>query len=357
MHAHITFSRLLPLMALCFLRLTAPDGALQAQSWTASYFHGLQALQKKQWDQAILQFSEAINAHPASQSDVHAAGRQSFDYYPYLYRGIAYYQSGDLQNARADLLHEDELGQVPGGALDAKAAQLLSHFLPLVKDLKRKGPFVEGMQLFNEKDYKGAIEKFSKVPATSPRFDEAKNFSALAQDEINKSAAASANAGKSQHAQRHEPAKPTPPAVDASSQTLYRDAVTLYDAGKLREAKGKFQELKIREFAGVDVEKYLADIVAVEERTLMGVTAYLEGDYALAITQLGSCARAESDNPHIYAFLAYSCAAKFLLSGRQDTALSRQAWDSYARLQRLAPSYAASTRFISPGIIAFLRKE
>jgi len=353
-----TFSswRTCSFIAVGILLLGGWTSRLQAQQWTVSYFRGLQALKEKQWDQAILRLSEAIDAHPASQAEVHSPGRQPFDYYPYLYRGIAHYQNGDRQKARTDLLHEDELGEVSRGTRDTKAPDLLKQFLPLVKDQKRQAPFAEGMRLFNDKDYRGAIEKFGQVPATSPRYGQAKNFITLAGEEIRKIDEAAAAAEKAQKT-RHLAAKPKPPAFDTSSQTLYRDAVSLYNAGKLRGAKRKFQELKIREFPNPDIEKYLLDIATLEEKTLMGVTAYLEGDYPLAITQLGECAKTQSDNPHVYAYLAFACAAKYLMTARGDTALSRQSRDAFNRLRSVAPSYAPDIRFVSPGIIAFLKGE
>lgn len=350
-------SRLRAFIALGILLGAGGARTLQAQPWGVSYFHGLQALNKKQWDQAILLLSNAINAHPASQAEVRNPGWQNFDYYPYLYRGIAYFQSGDMQKARSDLVHEDELGEVSRGTRDTKAAELLKQFLPLVKDQKHPAPFIEGMRLFNEKDFHGAIEKFGQVPATSPRYDEAKSFIALAQEELRKNDEAAAAAEKAQKARHLAAAKPKTPAIDTSSQTLYRDAVTLYNAGKLGGAKRKFQELKIREFTNPEIEKYLLDIATVEEKTLMGVSAYLEGDYQLAISQLTECAKTQSDNPHLYAFLAYSCAARYLITGRRDTSISRQARDAFSRLKGVAPSYTAPTRFVSPGIISFLKGE
>jgi len=328
---------------------------LNAQPWAVDYFHGLQSLKNKQWDQAILQLSDAINAHPKSESEVHVRGWQYFDYYPYVYRGIAYYQNGDHPKAGVDFKHEQELGEVFHGTRDTKAAELLKQFLPLVNEQKHPAPFVEGMRLFNEKDYKGAIEKFGQVPATSPRYDEAKNFIALAQDEVQKldrSAAAQA-----QKPRRPAPARPSPPAVDTSGQTILRDAVDLYNAGKLRGAKSKLELLRVRGITNPESERYMSEIASTEEKTLMGVTAYLEGEYAMAAGQLAQCARSQSDNPHIFAFLAYSCAANYLVTGAKDTSLVRQARDAYRRLQSLAPAYAPDMRYVSPGIIAFLKGD
>jgi outer membrane protein assembly factor BamD (BamD/ComL family) len=344
-------------IVLGFLIGAGGAGELSAQQWALSYFRGLQSLKNKQWDQAIRQLSNTINAHPASESEVHFRAWQPFDYYPYLYRGIAYYQNGDRVNAGADLKHEQELGEVNRGTRDTKAAGLLKEFLPLMNEQKRAAPFVEGMRLFNEKDYRGAIQKFGQVPATSPRYDEAKNFIALAQEEIRKldrSAAASTQAEK---ARRLAAVKPSPPAADTSNRTALRNAVDLYNAGKFREAKRRLEELRIKGITSPESERYMSEIAATEEKTLMGVTAYCEGDYAMAAGQLAQCARSQSDNPHIFAYLAYSCAANYLVTGQKDTSLARQARDAYRRLQSLSPSYAPDMRYVSPGIVAFLKGE
>ncbi len=352
--------------ALSFMRIAATlvlviiaggSCRLSAQPWALSYFRGLQSLKNKQWDQAIQQLSNAINAHPASESEVHFRAWQPFDYYPYLYRGVAYYQNGDHTNAGTDLRHEQELGEISRGTRDTKAVGLLKEFLPLVNDKKHPAPFVEGMHLFNEKDYRGAIQKFGQVPATSPRYDEAKNFISLAQDEMRKLDISAAAAAQAQKARRLAVTKPSPPAVDTSGQTILHKAVDLYNAGKFRSAKRKLEELKIRGITSTESERCLSEIASTEEITLMGVTAYLEGDYAMAAGQLAQCARSQSDNPHIFAYLAYSCAANYLVTGEKDTSLARQARDAYRRLQSLAPSYVPDMRYVSPGIIAFLKGE
>ncbi len=171
---------------------------------------------------------------------------------------------------------------------------------------------------------------------------------------LDRSAVAAAQAQK---ARRPAAAKPSPPAVDTSSQTILQEAVDLYNAGKFRSAKRKLEELKIRGITSTESERCLSEIASTEEITLMGVTAYLEGDYAMAAGQLAQCARSQSDNPHIFAYLAYSCAANYLVTGEKDTSLVRQARDAYRRLQSLAPSYAPDMRYVSPGIIAFLKGE
>ncbi|HUI64517.1 MAG TPA: hypothetical protein VL126_06735, partial [Bacteroidota bacterium] len=197
--------------------------------------------------------------------------------------------------------------------------------------------------------------KFSKVPPSSPRYQDAQRYLGIAKDELKKieQAAAREKAAKARLSVV-APKKPQVAAPDTALQSMFRLAVTSYNNGMIRDAKRRFQELKVRGFASPDLEKYLLNIESVEEKTLMGVTAYLEGDYTLAVSQLTECSKIQTDNPHVYAFLAYACAAKCLLTPSRDPSLRRAALDAFARLRRISPAYSTDTRFVSPAVVDFL---
>jgi len=328
---------------------------LYAQHWTVSYLRGLAAVRNENWAQAIQQLSSAIDEHPQSELEVHIFGRQYFDYFPYLYRGLAYLKAGEPNKARSDIQHENQIGLVPQSLRDQKAAQVLKECLDALGDQKQQGPWAEGMRLFNDEDYQGAIEKFSKVPPASPRYQDAQRYLGIAKDEQKKIEQAAA---REKAAKARPPVavakKPQVAAPDTALQSMFRLAVAAYDNGTIRGAKRSFQELKVRGFAHPDLEKYLLNIESVEEKTLMGVTAYLEGEYTLAISQLTECSKIQSDNPHVYAFLAYSCAAKCLLTPGRDPSLRRAALDAFGRLRRISPAYSTDPRFVSPAVVDLL---
>lgn len=211
------------------------------------------------------------------------------------------------------------------------------------------------MKLFNEEDYQGAIEKFEQVPPSSPRFQNAQRYLGIAKDEQRKVAEASrarerALKGPAQHA---APRKP-----QTSGYGLGVDVPACGPPHTMRawswrrntaSKNSKSENLRIPILRST----YSASSLW-RKKTLMGVTAYLEGDYTVAISQLRECSKTQADNPHLYTFLAYSCAAKCLLAPHRDASLRRAALEAFGHLRRISPGYTTNTRFVSPSVLEFL---
>jgi hypothetical protein len=146
----------------------------------------------------------------------------------------------------------------------------------------------------------------------------------------------------------------TAPPPDTTNLVMFRDGVALLNGGKIGLAKGKFTGLKQREPAYPGLETQLQAIGGIEEQARRGIAAFLEGEYQQAIDQLREPSQKGNDNPHVYAFLACSYAAQYLLAGAEDRTMRQNAVDTFARTKQVDGSYALDSKLISPRIITLL---
>ncbi|MEW6511258.1 MAG: hypothetical protein AB1428_09895 [Bacteroidota bacterium] len=404
-------------VSLCLCALLLPQ-SLHAQEWYVSYEKGLDAVKNQQWQEAVRYLSDAIAEQDESKASKRTYGMQFIDYFPYVYRGVAYYRLGDRAKALADLEKAEGESSVPTASNDATAAKLLRDYLDL---LRKPAPtpqtdaaFAEGVRLYNQRDYKGAIAKLQEVSNTSPRYADAGRYIKLADTELKKAEAAADLKDKKDRAEKafatgvqyfnqknldqaeeafqsvlqldatradarrylgritdlrrsaaptataqRETAKETPhtsapPAVDTTAQMFFRQAVALFTGGKIGEAKAQFQSLRRTDPSNGEIGTYLQSIADIESKTRKGIAAYFEGDYQKAIDQLTEAGKARSDSPTLYAFLACSYAAQYLLTGEDDGALRRNAVDAFGRTKQMDAGYVLDGKFISPRIIAML---
>ena len=408
---------------------------LHADHWYESYGKGLEAFRHQQWQDAVRYLSEAIDDKSESKANTRTYGLEFIDYFPYVYRGVAYYKLGDRAKAQTDLEKAQAEGVVQDADKDTQAQTLLSEYLGLVrKSTANATPaanpppaapatdpnFTEGLKLFKQKDYTNAVAKFSAVPDNSPQSADAKRYIAQAQDALKaidlqraqkerkdkidkafaegksffdakdfdkaddrfttvlgldpsrsdaknyldkirkakeKASASVAVATKTPETPNEKPAPAAPPPADTSREVLFRDALGLFKSGKIVQAKEKFLALQAKDPSYPDLQKHLQSILQDEEKARRGIAAFLDGEYDLAIDQLNDASKNWTDSPKLYAFLACSYAAQFLLGGEEDKALRQNAIDTFDKTHAVDAHYALDEKLISPRIIALLRGQ
>jgi len=158
----------------------------KADEWYESYAKGLDSFRDQQWQQAINQFTEAINEKSDSRANAKTYGLHFIDYFPYVYRGVAYFKIGDKARALADLERAEREHVVGNARDDADAQQLLREYLDLARKSNAPQPdpnYADGLKLYNQKNYRDAIEKFKAVPESSPQRKDAVRYLGMAQEE------------------------------------------------------------------------------------------------------------------------------------------------------------------------------
>jgi tetratricopeptide (TPR) repeat protein len=158
----------------------------------------------------------------------------------------------------------------------------------------------------------------------------------------------------STHESVSEPAART---ADTSGSALFREAVALLNSGRIGQAKSAFQHVRAVAPRYPELEAYLGTIAAFEEKTHTGISAFFRGEYTEAIENLSATSKNGSDNPHVYAFLACSYAAEYLLAGAENGNLKKEAVAAFGKVKGIDPRYELDAELISPGIIALLKGE
>ena len=383
------------------LFLIVPTAFLRAQ-WYESYGEGLKAVKNQHWQQAVNHLTEALDAESDSKANKRMYGLQFIDYFPYLYRGIAYYKLGDLARARADLEKEKSQGAIEDARNDAEAPALLTEYLNLVQkpapqtaqqkapqnpaqnvppitvavppqtDLKKaqaaadqktkrdqvERAFSAGKAYFDRDDLDRAEEQFKNVLGLEPNHRGALEFVNRIQTARQKLAAAAARKKETPAPVSHAPLRTeSAPAADTAGSSLFKEAVALFNGGRISEAKSKFQSLQKISPSYPDLANYIGMIAGVENKVHMGIEAFVHGEYREAIERLSSSSRNGHDNPHVYAFLACSYAAEYLLAGAENRDLKKEALTAFGRVKGIDPRYELDPKLVSPGIIALLTGE
>ena len=393
--------------------LSVFNHTLRADEWYVSYEKGLDAVRKQQWEEALRHLNDAIADKPAPKANAKTYGLRFIDYFPYLYRGIAYYHLGNQAKALEDLGRSESVDQVHQASRDKNAERLLAEYLARTKKEKKEKPadtkFAEAVRLYNQKEYKKAIEQFQSVDKSSPQYPEAEKYIASAGLELKKAESAEAsrtlkervekelNAGVQFFHERNldkaeeqfklvlqldenrpearrylrkintiraEMAKPTskdlvrePPhtasqtAAQQTRDSVFREGVAFFNSGKLHQAKAVLLSLRRLDPSYPQVTTYLGKVTQIEEKTSNGIAAFFEGQYQQSIELLAEASTNNTDNPHMYAFLACAYAAKYFLMGAEDKDLHQSALLAFSKVKTINAAYKLDTRYISPRIV------
>src|SRR5688500_10536795 len=80
--------------------------------WFDDYDAGLKAAQKKDWAVVVQKMTAAIGKKPKENPRERTYGTQFIAYYPFYYRGVAYFHLGEFSKALADLEKTGGVGSV-----------------------------------------------------------------------------------------------------------------------------------------------------------------------------------------------------------------------------------------------------
>ena len=80
--------------------------------WYKHYSQAKEALAAGEWQEALAELDQAIERRPDPAAKTRTYGMNTTAYFPYLKRGIAYYQLGRLEAALREFETEEERGEV-----------------------------------------------------------------------------------------------------------------------------------------------------------------------------------------------------------------------------------------------------
>lgn len=348
-------------LPLLIMLLFVPSWLAFAQ-WYVSYEKGRTAVENKDWQQAVAHLNAAIDEDAESQTNKKTYGFVFIDYFPYLYRGIAYYRLGELDKARADLEKEKSDGAINDAERDKGAPALLAQYLDLLQKPAPQTAQQKPPPVVQEKTPRVVDQKLPGNSAvTAPPLSQKKTgdqASGNQKKETSGKPLAAATPPKENPPAPHESARESAvPSADTAGSAFFREGISLLNAGKIGGAKSAFRQVSAVAPGYPQLADYLGTIGSFEQKTHTGISAFFRGDYAGAIENLGPASKSVSDNPHVFAFLACSYAAQYLLAGAEDGKLKREAVEAFGRVKGIDPRYELDRDLISPGIIALLKGE
>lgn len=205
----------------------------RAAEWYVNYKNGLEAIRSQQWSAAISHFTEAINERGDERARARTVGVQFIDYFPYLYRGLAYAKSGNTTKALADFDRSEKQGEVFKASQDEEAQQILREYTSRLRTTAAgEAEFEQGRTLYRQKNFSAALEKFQAVPDNSPYSEEARRYVDLIQSELAKGQSATVDASRQKTADTR---------ATGRLETLFADGVRLFDRQQYERAEEKFR--------------------------------------------------------------------------------------------------------------------
>ena len=162
-------------LIIIFIFAVSPQ--VHAEEWYVNYEKGVDAVRNQLWQNAVNLLNDAIEERSDEKANAKTYGLRFIDYFPYLYRGIAYYHLGKTDLSRNDLQKSSQSGEVREGSNDRDAASLLDKYLKLVTSSPAVADKLsQALALFNKADYAAAISGFNEVLALDPANKEAKEY-------------------------------------------------------------------------------------------------------------------------------------------------------------------------------------
>lgn len=167
-----------------------------SELWYVHYDNAMKAIERSQWHAAIGELEEAIERKDDSSNRARTYGMRFITYMPYFYAGVAYYNLGDLENARRFLELEQRQGQIgrsdrlqrqfevllaaaaaPSANATAVASAARESRSRLAERMQR------GVDLFEAGDHEAALAEFGAVLVLDPENVEARQWEARVRTE------------------------------------------------------------------------------------------------------------------------------------------------------------------------------
>ena len=335
------------------------SSALELQAAKAFFDHyedGLKAARAEKWNEVVQHMSAAIAMEPKEQARARTYGAGFIAYHPYYYRGVAYFNLGELRKAEADLKQAKGVGAVQLGSLDSFQTKVETRLA------QASQPAQQPAQQPNQPSQQPSLPSVP-VATADPNLAPARQ---RAQQAI-----ASANSAMQQAQTRNAPTLALNEWTNAQSILLdasqkQADAETAEDfnrAAQIAErAKSNFEvagqaaqmaAANQRAVPGRAVEEMVKPI---QDRVRSALGEYFAGNYTVAARSLESLTKTELARSHMaYAFLGASYYNRYVLSGKKNQTYLKQANNAFKKAKQLRTNLQLSNRYFSPRVRTYFQ--
>jgi hypothetical protein len=332
--------------------LLAALSAARADEWYVNYQKAKEAVSAKQWQRAVDLLNEAIGDKDRSSSHVKTYGMQFIPYFPYIYRGVAYFNLQNKPAAKSDLEREEN------NDASGDDKNLLQQYLDLLQKQAAPPVIAEQKKPEPETTVKKEVKEQKEQKETEKKPAESKP------GRSNVPLTESTTKARQQNVQ--QPPRETVPAAsttttavgpDTAGQSLLAAARISLEGGNYRLAKSQILAYRRGGGSSAETTRMLSSIGVIEEQVRKGALLYFEGKFDRAAVELSGASSKGRDNPHAFALLACAYAAQYLVGGSADGTLKNLAFEAYARTRQLDAAYVLNKEYISPQIIKLLSSQ
>lgn len=337
------------LPTLFFLALLAAN-SLFAQKWLDAYEKGLDAAKQENWKVVVQRMTEAIADKGEEDPRARPYGTIIVPYYPYYYRGIAYFKLDQFEKAVSDLRKTKGPGQSKVKIGDA------SDFVD-----RAESRIAAATQTTTTTTTVATTTRQPEVvtpvvdPAVRNRAEQA-----LAQAKSRSEAARQAQAPTyaaqqwQQGSQRLTEANNKSATAETTADWLAvfesaDRAVRLFDAS-ITNAQTAIAAIKTT--PGPATEEVVAPI---KGRVRDALAAYYDGNYGSATRQLEALVKEQKTNAMLWAFLGASRYYSYYLDGGDNKTLREAAEQAFKQAQKLKRNLTLDENYFSARVRTFFR--
>jgi hypothetical protein len=327
--------------------------------WYDDYENGMKAADRANWSGVISSMNAAIAKKP-TEGRHKSYGTIFVDYYPYYYRGIAFFETGDFRRAVDDLERTKGTGRVKLGSADSyirRANERLT--VPATPEPTAK-PTVQPTR-----EITPPTPTPTRPPITPPT---PTPFQGLPDSTSVRDARARAERILNQArqarltAQREVPSSAVRPEFSTGQGHLNRAERQLASADSVQEwdaiadsadaARVSFDQALSRARAALN--QGIDDLTRnTRQRVRSALEAYFDGRFDEAARLFDSLTRADSDNALLWAFYGASLYSSYYIDGERNTSMRLAAENAFRKAKPRMSDLPS--RYFSPRIRRFYR--
>ena len=355
--------------AIAFFLLSS--SAVLAQTWYDSYADGVAAAKKQNWPVVIQKMNDAISKKSSEGRKEKTYGTIFIGYFPYYYRGVAYFETGDFDKALKDLEHT--MGSDPNlGTTESyiRRAKEKSGFDVVVEPNRPPTPPPATPTPTPTptpippptRTPTPAIPTFTPTPPPVVRPDQNPPgpLDTSTTEKRRRALQAVGEAAGIMNSARREQADILAAARYDAALRAYSDATNRANAARtladwqrvLDSAEGAKTAFNIAISDAQHAKATESVTSLLKRRVRSALDDYFAGKYQEAAAQFDTLANSQQDNALLWAFLGASRYAQYYIEGETNAIARTQAEDAFRRAKRGALS-TLPAEYFSPRIRRF----
>ncbi|HUP66106.1 MAG TPA: hypothetical protein VM557_12590 [Thermoanaerobaculia bacterium] len=329
--------------------------------WQTAYEDGIKAAQNGNWSVVVAKMTEAIREKP-QEGKVRPSGVVFVDYYPYYYRGMAYFELGEYEKAVADLTKTTGVGKVKladkTSTLRTAEDRLRAQNQPPPVQVAQQPPPTQTVPT-------QTVAPQPTAPAVDPNLAPARtNAREAIETARNKQSEAQRARGNTQpefsQGQRllreaESLASNADVASDWTSAKLRAEgAINQFDAAITRASIAAAKQPEAPRVAESATDDALAQ---KRQRVRDAVELYFAGDFRKAIDAFSTLADQEQNNALLWAFLGAAHYYEWYLNGERDDAERQNAITAFKKARNANGRLSLNERYFPPRVRSFYTAE